>query len=69
MAKIHLDKYYTSYDVAEYCFKKALEVIGLENISEFIESSAGKGVFIDVMENIHLIFPIRLMILNQKMVG
>ncbi len=48
--KIRLDKYYTSEEIAEHCFKKTLKIIGEENITEFIESSAGNGVFLDMME-------------------
>ncbi len=48
--KIKLDKYYTSEEVAEHCFKKTLEVIGEKNITEFVESSAGKGIFLNMME-------------------
>ena len=48
--KIPNDAYYTSTEVAEHCFTKMLEVIGKENITEFIESSAGSGVFINMIE-------------------
>ena len=44
MAKIYLDKYYTSQELADYCTHKAIEVIGIENITELVESSAGNGV-------------------------
>jgi hypothetical protein len=50
MAKIINDQYFTSPEVAEHCFKKTLEVIGEENITEFIESSSGEGIFIDMIE-------------------
>ena len=50
MAKIINDQYFTSPEVAEYCFKKAIEIIGEENITEFIESSAGEGAFLDMIE-------------------
>lgn len=45
--KLYLDKYYTSYDNMKYCVDKTLEVLksnGYE-ISEFLEPSAGAGVF------------------------
>lgn len=43
--KIHLDKYYTPYNTMKYCVDKTLEII--DNIAEidFIEPSAGQGVF------------------------
>lgn len=45
MAKIRLDKYYTPVDLAEYCVIKTREVIGDENITRFLEPSAGnRGV-------------------------
>lgn len=45
MAKIDLDKYYTSKELAKYCIDKTFEVIGKNNISEIIEPSAGNGSF------------------------
>ena len=45
MAKIHLDKYYTPPDLAEYIVNKTKLIIGEENISEYLEPSAGTGVF------------------------
>ena len=45
--KLDLDQYYTSYDDMEYCVNKAWDVIkdlGYE-VSEFLEPSAGEGVF------------------------
>jgi len=50
MAKIANDAYYTSPEIAKHCFNKTLEVVGKDNITEFIESSAGAGVFIDMIE-------------------
>ena len=32
MAKILLDKYYTSDKLAKYCIDKTFEIIGVENI-------------------------------------
>ena len=46
-SKLDLDQYYTPYDVMEYCVNKAWDVIrdlGYE-VSEFLEPSAGEGVF------------------------
>ena len=45
--KLNLDKYYTSYDDMQYCVNKAWDILkekGYE-ISEFLEPSAGSGVF------------------------
>lgn len=50
MAKIDLDKYYTPIEIARYCYNKAIEVIGIDNISEFLEPSAGAGVFLGLFE-------------------
>ena len=47
IAKIINDKYYTSPELAEYCVKKTEEIIGKENITEYLEPSAGSGVFLD----------------------
>lgn len=45
MAKINLDKYYTDPEVAKYCIEKTKEIIGAENITEYLEPSAGNGSF------------------------
>lgn len=58
MAKINLDKYYTPSDLAEYCVKKTKEVIGKENITEWLEPSAGAGVFLPYLDNNYLAFDI-----------
>ena len=45
--KLDYDQYYTPYDTMEYCVNKALDIVkdlGYE-ISEFLEPSAGEGVF------------------------
>lgn len=47
--KIELDKYYTPTSIAEYCYKKVIEIVGKENISDIIEPSAGQGVFLDII--------------------
>lgn len=58
MAKINLDKYYTPSDLAGYCVKKTKEVIGVENITEWLEPSAGSGVFLPYLDNNYLAFDI-----------
>ena len=58
MAKINLDKYYTPADLAEYCVKKTKEIIGEENITEWLEPSAGAGVFLPYLDNNYLAFDI-----------
>ena len=47
MSKIKNDKYYTSNELAEYCVNKTKEIIGKQNISEWLEPSAGAGVFLN----------------------
>ena len=49
IAKILNDKYYTSPELAEYCVKKTKEIIGRENITEYLEPSAGNGVFLNYL--------------------
>ena len=51
--KLDYDQYYTSYDDMEYCVNKAWDVIkdlGY-NVSEFLEPSAGEGVFSNYLAN------------------
>lgn len=43
--RIEHDKYYTPIDLANHCFSKTIEIIGLDNISEIIEPSCGNGSF------------------------
>lgn len=43
--KINLDKYYTDKSIAKHCLLKTYSVIGLNNITEIIEPSAGNGSF------------------------
>lgn len=50
MAKIAFDKFYTPDALASYCVQKALEVIGKDRITEFIEPSAGAGVFLPYLK-------------------
>ena len=49
--KLHLDKYYTPRDHADHVVKKTFELIGAENITEVVETSAGAGVFLDAVED------------------
>ena len=45
MSKIDLDKYYTPIETAKYCIDKTNEIIGVDNITEYLEPSAGNGAF------------------------
>ena len=56
--KINLDKYYTPTDLAEYCVNKTKEIIGVKNITEWLEPSAGTGVFLPYLDNNYLAFDI-----------
>lgn len=47
--EINLDKYYTPPNIAEYVINKTNEVVGEENITEFLEPSAGGGVFLQYL--------------------
>ena len=58
IAKILNDKYYTSPELAEYCVKKTKEIIGEENITEYIEPSAGSGVFLDYLDKPYFAYDI-----------
>jgi hypothetical protein len=49
MSKIINDKYYTKSDLAKYCVEKTKEVIGENNITEYLEPSGGGGVFLDYL--------------------
>ena len=51
MSKIELDKYYTSDELAKYCVEKTKEIIGEENITEYLEPSAGAGVFLKYLKD------------------
>lgn len=46
MGKIELDKYYTSPWLAKYVVNKTKQVIGNQNITQWLEPSAGNGVFL-----------------------
>ena len=58
MAKIQNDKYYTSPELAKYCVEKTKEIIGEDNITEYIEPSAGSGVFLDYLDKPYLAYDI-----------
>ena len=58
MGKIPNDKYYTSSELAEYCVNKTKEIIGEDNIAEYIEPSAGSGVFLDCLDKPYLAYDI-----------
>lgn len=45
MSKIENDKYYTPISLANHCWEKVDEIIGLDNISHIIEPSCGNGSF------------------------
>jgi hypothetical protein len=58
MAKIQNDKYYTPSDLARYIVNKTNEIIGDENITEYLEPSAGAGVFLDYLDKHYLAYDI-----------
>lgn len=43
--KIDNDKYYTPIDLANYCWQKTVDIIGIDNITHIIEPSCGNGAF------------------------
>lgn len=49
--KLHLDKYYTPEDIAQYCIDKAKQILKGEKITEVIEPSAGNGAFSKKINN------------------
>lgn len=59
MKKINLDKYYTPSKLAKYVVDKTKEVIGEESITEYIEPSAGGGVFLDYLDKPFLAYDIK----------
>lgn len=58
MSKIPNDKYYTPKELAEYCVNKTKEIIGENNITKYIEPSAGSGVFLDFLDKPYLAYDI-----------
>ena len=58
--KLDYDQYYTPYDIMVHCVDKALDIVkdlGYE-ISEFLEPSAGEGVFLDYLDKPYLAYDI-----------
>lgn len=49
--KIKLDKYYTSKELAKRLIEKTYNIIGIDNITEIIEPSAGSGSFSNQIKN------------------
>lgn len=47
--KINLDKYYTPVELADKLIQLTFNIIGVDNISEIIEPSAGNGSFSDAL--------------------
>lgn len=58
MSKIELDKYYTENSLAKYCINKTKEIIGEQNIIEYLEPSAGGGVFLNYLDKPYLAYDI-----------
>jgi len=58
MSKIINDKYYTPPELAQYIINKTKEIIGEENIFEYLEPSAGAGVFLDYLDKPFLAYDI-----------
>lgn len=58
MAKIQNDKYYTPLNIAEHCVNKVIEIIGKDNITEYVEPSAGNGVFLNYLDKPYLAYDI-----------
>jgi hypothetical protein len=58
LTKLINDKYYTSADLAQYIVNKTKEIIGEENITEYLEPSAGAGVFLDYLDKPYLAYDI-----------
>ena len=59
MSKIELDKYYTSDELARYCIEKSKEIISDENIIEYLEPSAGSGVFLNYLDKPYSAYDIK----------
>lgn len=58
IAKLKDDKYYTSPELAKYCVEKTKEIIGEDNITEYIEPSAGGGVFLNYLNKPYFAYDI-----------
>jgi hypothetical protein len=58
LTRLKNDKYYTSPELANYIVNKTKEIIGEENITEYLEPSAGNGVFLDLLDKPYLAYDI-----------
>lgn len=58
-SELILDKYYTSDKLAEYVVNQTIDIIGLDNITEFLEPSAGNGVFLEYLNKPFLAYDIQ----------
>jgi hypothetical protein len=58
LAKIDLDKYYTPKTLAEYVYNKTNKIIGKDNIIEYLEPSAGGGVFLQFFDKPYFAYDI-----------
>lgn len=47
--KIVNDKYYTDSSLAEYLVSRFEEVVGVDNVTEYVEPSAGSGAFLQYL--------------------
>lgn len=56
--KIKNDKYYTNPELAKYIVNKTKKIIREENITEYLEPSAGSGVFLDYLDKPYLAYDI-----------
>lgn len=50
--KLGLDKYYTPVELSKKLIDLTVNKIGLNNISQFVEPSAGSGSFSDILNDI-----------------
>ncbi len=55
--KLDNDKYYTPKHIVKHCVDKTFEVIGKENITEIIDSSAGDGAFLEYSDVSYDLYP------------
>jgi len=56
--KINLDKYYTPSYIAEHCVSTTKKMVGVDNITEYLEPSAGGGVFLQYLDVAYLAYDI-----------
>lgn len=50
--KLELDKYYTPAPLSKKLIDKTIDIIGIDNITEFVEPSAGNGSFSNILKDI-----------------